>query len=394
MATLPATAPSQPVDPAQAQGAQIPLQDFSLPEFPPQAGGLKALTLTSDIKLDEYTNLLKNDVSTLPQLPRGIESLTLELFSLGYPPGFLSALSERLPNIKSLVIYSQLFSGITAESQKDAEAFFEKAQNLRALHLLDVFARPHFFDAVGQKLAGRQKGLMFLEVNYSFRHEDEDFLTRVPAPELPTLIGPGLITCAFNVSTPDVTDDPEDPTNLDDEGKERQGKKEGVMAFNKTLSPVLVEKLMEEDTRPRNLKVLNTTLYTLSLHSLGKILAAHKGLLVLSATVELEPTEECKKELLEALQACPDLEQVEIVGNPSLQFYMAVSNPRQQALEKAFPSADDMQQLSAKCPKLSSFKANVLRTTSMGTVEWTKEGGFWKGGMTRPNDTAEAPTAP
>ncbi|KAG9705984.1 hypothetical protein KCU73_g17830, partial [Aureobasidium melanogenum] len=42
------------VDPAQAQGAQIPLQTFSLPQFPPQAGGLRALTLTSDIKLDDY----------------------------------------------------------------------------------------------------------------------------------------------------------------------------------------------------------------------------------------------------------------------------------------------------------------------------------------------------
>ncbi len=257
-------------------------------------------------------------------IPAFFGPLTLELFSLGYPPGFLSALSSRLPNVKSLVVYSQLLSGITAESQKDAEAFFESAQNLRALHLLDVFARPHFFDAVGPKLAKREKGLMFLEVNYSFRHEDEDFLTRVPAPELPMLIGPGLITCAFNISTPDVTDDPEDPTNIDEEGKERQGKKEGVMAFNKTVSPPLVEKLTEEDTRPRNLRVLNTTLYTISPHSLGKILGMHKGLLVLSATVEVEPTEDCKKELLKAIQACPEIEQVEIVGNPSLQFYMAV----------------------------------------------------------------------
>jgi hypothetical protein len=41
----------RPVDPSQAQGAQIPLQNFELPKFPREAGGLMALTLTSDIKL-------------------------------------------------------------------------------------------------------------------------------------------------------------------------------------------------------------------------------------------------------------------------------------------------------------------------------------------------------
>lgn len=328
METLEATAAPQPqpVDPALAQGAQIPLQNFTIPEFPPEAQGLKALTLTSDIKLDEYTNLL-NDYATIPQLPKSIESLTLELFSLGYPPGFLSALSQQLPNIKSLVLYSQLFAGTTPESHRDAERFFANATNLRALHLLDVFARPHFLSAVAETLRQRQKGLMFLEVNYSFRHEDADFLTRVPAAELPLLIAPGLITCALNVSAPDVTNDPDDPANLNERGEEVTRRREGVMAFNKTLSPALVEALTGEESRPRNLKVLNTTLYTISLAQLKTILERHRGLLVLSATVEVEPTEECKRALMEALAACPELEQVEIVGNPSLQFFMAVSKP-------------------------------------------------------------------
>jgi hypothetical protein len=121
-----------------------------------------------------------------------------------------------------------------------------------------------------------------------------------------------------------VSDDPDDPANLDEKGKEVQ-KREGVMAFNRTLSPELVNALTEEESKPRNLKVLNTTLYTISMGQLRTILEKHKGLLVLSATVEVEPTEECKKALLEALAACPELEQVEIVGNPSLQFFMAVS---------------------------------------------------------------------
>ena len=138
--TDPANLPGPPVDPAQAQGAQIPLQTFTLPEFPPAAQSLQALTLTSDIKVDEYQKILSEPYA-IPPLPVGIESLTLELFSMGYPPGFLTQLAERLPNLKSVVIYSQLFAGITEESKDDAVGFFKKLQNSRALHLLVVFAK-------------------------------------------------------------------------------------------------------------------------------------------------------------------------------------------------------------------------------------------------------------
>ena len=91
-----ALASTRPVPPAQAQAAQIPLQSFELPAFPQEAftAGLGALILTSDIKLDEYTGLLTKPFS-IPELPTSIKSLTLELFSLGYPPGFLTALGQR-----------------------------------------------------------------------------------------------------------------------------------------------------------------------------------------------------------------------------------------------------------------------------------------------------------
>lgn len=144
----------QPVEPAQARAAQIPLQDFSLPTFPQEAftsgtspssppfhplftlppggsisdfwtlrtptseseadnkTGLESLILTSDIKLDEYTALLSQPFS-VPELPHSITSLTLELFSLGYPPGFLSELGRQLKGLKTLTLYSQLFAGTT-----------------------------------------------------------------------------------------------------------------------------------------------------------------------------------------------------------------------------------------------------------------------------------------
>lgn len=97
-----------PVAPSQAQVAQIPLQSFDLPTFPPEAftAGLGALILTSDIKLDEYADLVSKPFK-VPDLPSSVKSLTLELFSLGYPPGFLTTLGKRLPNLKALTAYSQ-----------------------------------------------------------------------------------------------------------------------------------------------------------------------------------------------------------------------------------------------------------------------------------------------
>ena len=72
------------VDPVQAQVAQIPLQSFNIPVFPPEAlaADVKSLILTSDMPLHEYPSLLQSAFS-IPALPQSVTSLTLELFSLG-----------------------------------------------------------------------------------------------------------------------------------------------------------------------------------------------------------------------------------------------------------------------------------------------------------------------
>lgn len=326
--TDPANLPGGPVDPGQAQGAQIPLQSFDIPEFPTEARGLKALTLTADIKVDEYQSLLSEPFSVPASLPIGIESLTLELFSLGYPPGFLTALATRLPNLKSVVVFSQLFAGISKESQEDAVAFFERLPGLRALHLLDVFAQPGFFINAGKWLrhstsdvpGEARRGLMFLEVNYTFRHEDEEFMAKIQATELPALIGPGLISASYNIACPEsAEEDEQDPSTI-----QQAGNKEGVMAFNKTLTKEISFALTDETVSPKGLRALNTTLYTLGLEELKKVLEVQKHVMVLNATVEMEPGEDARRALLETLGTLKDLEQVEIVANPSLQFFMAV----------------------------------------------------------------------
>lgn len=40
-----------------------------------------------------------------------------------------------------------------------------------------------------------------------------------------------------------------------------------------------------------------------------------------------------------------------------------------------------MNKLSEKQEKLSSFKANVLRTSTLGTIDWERVDGKWKGGV-------------
>ncbi|KAF2757323.1 hypothetical protein EJ05DRAFT_386429 [Pseudovirgaria hyperparasitica] len=379
------------VDPALAQEAQIPLQTFEIPSFPPEAQGLRALILTCDIKTDEYTELLKTHVVETPSLPKCITSLTLELFSLGYPPGFLTTLAKALPNVKELVVYSQMLGGITKDSEADAIQAFQEWKELRSLHLLDVFAKPHFFQRIGEGLRKRETGLMFLEINYTFRHEDENFLTRVPAGELPLLITPGLITCALNLAPSEETQDEQDPSNLSVKGDKSEIGKDGVMAFNKTLSPDLVEELTKEE-KPKDLRMLNITLYTIDVDQLIQILKYHKALVMLSATLHCEPTEGWKQKLLEALALCPELEQVEIVGNPSLEFAMLMSNPkrRPETISKTFPSEADMTMLSISCPKLKSMAANILRTTYIGTASWKKVGESWKGGIQKPDSSDES----
>ncbi|WPG99034.1 Hypothetical protein R9X50_00183900 [Acrodontium crateriforme] len=376
---------AQPVDISAAEGAQVPLVSFTIPNFPPSSQSLKSLRLTSDIKVDEYLAELDKPFA-VPPLPAGIHALTLELFSLGYPPGFLTALAERLPNLKTVVIYSQLFAGITEKSQQDAIEFFKKLPNLRALHLLDVFARPHFFSDAAQWLkyntsdvpGEARRGLMFLEVNYTFRHEDEEFMAKIQATELPTLIGPGLIACTFNLAEPETAeDDEQDPSTI-----QQAGNKEGIMAFNKTLAVGLVDALTQEDSYPRGLKALNVTLYTLTVTDLEKILAVQKNIMLLSATLDVEPGENCKKAILKSIEQCKRLEQVEIVANPSLQFFIEVQNPRSGVLGKTFPSATDMEALSAQCSQMNVFEASVLRTTTFGAVKWKQDNGQWTGGVT------------
>ncbi|KAF4548516.1 Hypothetical protein D9617_27g044830 [Elsinoe fawcettii] len=438
------SAQPQLVDPTQATAAQIPLQSFTIPPFPAEAKHLRALTLTSDIKLDEYQSLLDkpfsipsgSDTTTIAQTCPFLEALTLELFSLGYPPGFLSVLANDVaPNTKTLTIYSQLLAGITDESRDDAVRFLERLTELRALHLLDVFTRPGFWSRVAPFLRSskdnlpasasdvsstsdpdssttqdppktdsptlpssspQRKGLLALELNYTTQHSDPTFLSKVHSAELPLLISPSLISLSFNVSEADVTNDPEDPTNAalqpkenetDEEKRARlemEAGRDGVMTFNKSNAVGLVKGLTEEGWAPRELRLLNLTLYTLSLGDLRRVMERHKGLLVLGVTVEVEDAGRTRREIVALLKEFgKGIEQMEVVVSPSLGFYMQVNRVPSTALKDAFPGEKELKELEEAGSKLQSFKATVLRSAHLQKLEWEKKDGRWTGGFIR-----------
>ncbi|PNS19678.1 hypothetical protein CAC42_7522 [Sphaceloma murrayae] len=409
------------VDPNKATAAQIPLQSFTIPPFPPEAKHLRALTLTSDIKTDEYQDLLSqpfsipsgSDATTIAQTAPLIEALTLELFSLGYPPGFLSVLANDVaPNTKTLTIYSQLLGGISNESQDDAVRFFERLTSLRALHLLDVFTRPGFWSRIAPFLRSTKdnppkvdeqqsaddppsprKGLLALSLNYTTQHSDPTFLSKVHSSELPLLVSPSLISLSFNIAEADTTNDPEDPTNAsllpvenesDEDKKKRleaEAGRDGVMTFNKSNSAVLVKALMEEGFRPRDLRLLNLTLYTLGLGDLERVTGMHKGLVVLGVTVEVEDAGKSREVWGRVLKGLESLETVEVVVSPGLAFYMQINRIPSTALEDAFPNKEELDTLSSEGSKLQTFKATVLRSAHLQKLEWERKDGEWVGGF-------------
>ena len=175
------------------------------------------------------------------------------------------------------------------------------------------------------------------------------------------------------------------------------------------------------------MRALTLCLYTLKVEDLEKVLKVQEHVMVLNVTLEVEPGEEWKKKFVKALESAKGLEQVEVVANPTLQFFMEVcamihvynmccdaihlsisihtcfcrvhadvyvqvQNPRHGVMKKTFPSDEDLNELSKKLEKLSSFKVNILRATSFGTVDYERKDGKWVGGVTEGKGLPAAPS--
>ncbi|KAG0652645.1 hypothetical protein D0Z07_0480 [Hyphodiscus hymeniophilus] len=346
-----ALASTSPVPPSQAQAAQIPLQSFELPNFPPEAftAGLASLILTSDIKLDEYSELLTKAFA-IPELPPSIKNLTLELFALGYPPGFLTTLGKRLPDLKALTLYSQLLAGTTVASREDALTFLRFQTDIQELHLLDVFGSAGFFTDLSKALS---PSLKFLEVNYTYRHSDPQFLATIPSADIPSLISKELVALTMGISSPDVTDDADD----------REGTEVGVKPISGKDARIAAEKLLEGE----GLVMCDITMFELDRWEVETILDGLGKLKVFSCTVRLEKGWEEVFEIFGREER--GIEVLEVVGVPGEEMVERLKGEVESVTKEMIDG------LCLKCVGLKTVKISILRTR---VEQWVKEGTLWE----------------
>ena len=429
--------PDQPPEGSFPLAAQIQLQSFIFPTFPPQASRLRELTLTADIKLDEYQDILNKHsleqrreeqlspnthirrssytasnslVFHAPNLPPSITAITLELFSLGFPVGWLKSVGKSLPKLKSLTVFSCLIDGLDDGSRSDAIAMLEMLQ-LRDLHIIDTFARPGFWREAATGLSEEHERakeeqtenppgqrLQAFEMSYTYRgHSDPEFMSRIAGEELPELLGSGLVAASFNLSAPPKpppqengaeTELLEDPANLDEKGELIDNKRpEGILPFPEygRASSALRKRFeqLSSGQKLSQLRMLNTSLWTLRPEEVGPVLHACAG----GGTGKLEDLcvsvllkSKWWDELLKSLtHQSPELEGLEVVGVPDDDQKEQVSS---KLADDVFEKTKDLENLRLACPKLVRFEMTILRARSFGRVGWKFDAhsGKWSGG--------------
>lgn len=180
------------------------------------------------------------------------------------------------------------------------------------------------------------------------------FLERIPSAELASLVSPGLVSLSLNMAAAEAGD-VGDGIAVD-----------GVQTVDGQHTEKLVKALLDDETAPRPLKLLNTTLYSLTISQLRELLTRHRGVLSLAASIGITIEDDWKADILQTVAIGESLEQVEIVLWP--QSDVDVCSIRQ----------EDLVALSAKCKQLAHLKINTLRKTSKASVEWMKTGEEWK----------------
>ena len=398
--------------------AQVPLKSFDLPRFPPEASKLRELVLTADIKLDEYQSLVaaSDTTSASPAaLPQSITSLTLELFHLGFPPGFLSSLASALPNLRSVTLFSSLVDGLSKESRADAEEFFALTPLLKDLHLIDCFARPGFWTSVGNTLDrfsrdariaidaeqdhgangseltrsrsesfGGDGGVKVVEISYTYRgHDDPEFMGRVGGEEWPSLLVPGLAAFTAGFLAP-----PEDT-----EGESGDGKKQplGVLPFasdGRTVQALRsrFEKLPGGDLG--GIKGLDLSMYALSTQDVGHILyscgseidgARSTSLITLTISVLMDQKGWFESVVAEMKGKTPELQALEIIGVPTgAAGEQQMKEQESLAVEVSGVLSQSGNKLREACPKLGRFQMSILRAKVVERAIWNAQKSEWK----------------
>jgi len=376
--------------------AQIPLDSFTLPTFPPAASQLRALTLTSDINLNDYQakHLQPGTFEPSTTLPPSITHLTLELFSLGFQAPFLTEIANRLPNLQSLTLFSCLIDGLSDTSRKDALTFFKTtASSLRELHVVDTFARVGFWKEVGEifssastSSAESDAGLKVLEVSYTYRgHFESDFLNRIAGDEWSAIITPGLIGVSLNFSSPAEEDSEASMQAEKPEDQEELKAQDGILPFASDGRASLGIRQKFEALGGRKdggvgLKVLNLSMYSLRPAEVGEIVnvCATGGVGRLAGLTVSTLLEERWLETLSGELARKDagkyIESLEIIGVPVTGGDEVADEDVEKLLMK---SKEGMEKLAKSCPNVERFEMSILKSRRIGNVVWEKENGAW-----------------
>lgn len=270
-------------------------------------------------------------------------------------------MSERLANLNSLTIYSQLFAGTTAESREDAFGFLTK-KGLREVHLLDVFLPRGFLADLKGKLNGGE-GLQFLEVSYTFRHSEipGEFLKSLNAREILGLLegdrGKGLVGVNFGIREPDVVVEDED---------DREGTEEGVLVAAGEGSRV-VNAFGDEKGVGKELRLCDISMFELSIEEVGKILDSCEKVVVLGVSITLGKGWEAIFEELGRKER--SVEVLEIVGVPGEEVVERIKSGGEVGLKREMVKG-----LGEKWRGLGSVKISVLRTKG---EEWVRGDEGW-----------------
>lgn len=255
--------------------------------------------------------------------------------------------------LKALTVYSQLLGGTTPASREDALGFMRFQTEIKELHLLDVFAPSGFISDLAKALS---PSLKFLEVNYTYRHSDPQFLFSTPSADLGSLIDKGLVGLTFSISAPDVTDDEED----------REGTEVGVVPISGKDARTVVERLVQEGER---LVICDVTMFELTLPDVERLLDSLGDLKVFNFAVALDKGWE---EVFEVLaKKNRNVEVVEIVGVPGEGMVEGLKDSRSLLAREMLESLS----LTGKCEALKSVKISVLRTR---VEQWIRDGKVWE----------------
>ncbi|KAI5803932.1 hypothetical protein EDC01DRAFT_478979 [Geopyxis carbonaria] len=345
------------ITPATAKEAHIRIEDFSLPASLTEHTSLTALHITSDIPLDSYHSTLTQPF-TIPPLPASITSLTLELFTFGYPPTFLSTLASALPNLRSLTLYSQLLAGTTAESFHDAIALLSHPP-LLSLHAVDVFLPADFLTTLG----AAKKPWRTLEFSWAFHEEDPGFHDSLAAPirGIASLLQPGLVALTVAMTVPDG--------------------KTGLMPCPAaTATPLLdaLEALAPEDRT--SLVALDLSAIAITVATWARLVTLCPSIVVESLAIIHDGAPETKTTAVTALAAMKPLQRLDVVVVSGMKFYSALRQQPTAVLESALLTSDDIKALGEHLPALEIVEVSILKVPQLGGASWKRVDGEWVGG--------------